>query len=130
MCSFDSEDGKVRARRVRAGDLPVLHTGDAISQQELRNAVRIGKGNAAATMAAVTGASGKRGWPYWLINMFPILAENAPVVSAAFQKVLLDFVAQWRVGNPPPVQVRWPQACAALRAALRGEATGSETDMH
>jgi len=61
VCSFDSENGKVRARRVRDGDNPVLHTGNTISQKELRNAVRVGEGNAAATMAAVTGASGKGG---------------------------------------------------------------------
>jgi hypothetical protein len=117
VCSFASENGKVRARRGRDGDHPVLHTGHTIGQQELRNAVRVGNGNAAATMAAVTGASGKREWPYWLTNMWPILAENAPVASAAFQKVLLDFVAQWRIGKPPLVQVRLASGvrCAALR---------------
>ena len=115
--SFRHENGELRATQCRDGDHPVCHTGNKISRPELRQAARDGKGNAAATMAAVTGASSKRGWPYWLMNMFPILAENAPVVSAAFQKVLLDFVAQWRVGNPPPVQVRLAAGvrCAALR---------------
>ncbi len=97
--SFVRENGELSVRQCCDGDLPVLHTGNTITPPELLTAVEAGKGNAAATMAAVTGASRKRQRPYWLMNAFPLPKHLAAKYAAAFQKAVLDFIAQWRLRN-------------------------------